>query len=81
MTPHIQSWRTGRTWSAWHFFINAKAATALCGLAIPSPCVFSSLSERSAVLSLADICKSCLRVYALSAEGAPLKESHVPQAG
>lgn len=74
MTPHIQSWRTGRTWSQYHLFPTPRAPAALCGTLIPSPASLCALSDASAGLMLEQLCTRCLMAYALHQEGAPLKE-------
>lgn len=59
----IHAWRVGREWSAWHLFA-AKRTGPLCGTMVPDRASLCELTERSAVLSLETLCKSCLRMYA-----------------
>jgi hypothetical protein len=64
---HIRSWRAGRAWASWHLFRGATDRP-MCNAEVPDQVAWCELHESSAVLTLTDLCRRCLKSYAESEE-------------
>jgi len=63
---HIRSWRSGRAgFTAWHLF-RGVTDRPLCNADVPDHVAWCELHESSAVLTLTDLCRRCLKTYAES---------------
>lgn len=57
----LVSWNSGRGFTSWH--IESQPRVPLCGAIIPQ---MARVSRTPGLLSLPDLCQSCLKAFSLS---------------